>query len=123
MALNVPFWFLCVFGCVDSGEDDTGGDGGSGDGGASDEVWQATLDGLSTWMAEEEVPGLSIAVVEGGRITRAEGLEVKALSTGEPVTADTLFKSSSTATKTLVAAAILDAVEDGLLDLDTSIEA
>lgn len=88
----------------------------------SEAAWLATLDELEPWMDEWNVPGLGIAIVEEGQITWAGGLGVRARSTGEPVTADTIFKSSSTASKTLVAAALLDQAEDGLIDLDTRID-
>jgi len=52
-------------------------------------------------MERESVPGLSIALVAGGRVVWAEGFGVKDVRTGEPVTTVSVFRGASL-TKQLV---------------------
>lgn len=72
---------------------------------------------LQERMAEHEVPGVSIAVVEGGRIAWARGFGVRETGTTDPVTATTVFQAASIS-KPIAATAVLRLVEDGILDLD-----
>ena len=66
------------------------------------------------------VPGVSIAFIDGGRIawTRVYGLADPA--TGRRVDVDTLFQAASIS-KPVAAMAALDMVEDGLLSLDVPV--
>ncbi len=66
------------------------------------------------------VPGASVAVVIDGKVAYAAGVGSKRSDLDDPVNADTLFGIGST-TKMMVAAALLSAQEDGVLDLDDSI--
>jgi len=66
------------------------------------------------------VPGVSVAVLDGGRITWAKGYGVKDVGTGERVTPETLFQAASIS-KPVAAAAALRLVEEGVLDLDTPV--
>lgn len=71
-------------------------------------------------MATYQVPGVSVAVLEGGRIVWARGYGVRDVETGTPVTAETLFQAASIS-KPVAAAAALRLVEKGLLELDTPV--
>lgn len=64
------------------------------------------------------VPGLGVGMVENGEIVYARGFGVQSLETGAPVTLDSLFCIASIA-KCFVAAAVMQLVEQGKLDLDT----
>jgi CubicO group peptidase (beta-lactamase class C family) len=66
------------------------------------------------------VPGASVAVVQGGQITYAQGFGVKELSGAEPVTADTLMMVGSV-TKSLTSTMAATLVDDGSLSWDTPV--
>lgn len=67
-----------------------------------------------------QVPGLSIAVIEKGRLAWAKAYGVKDIKTQEPVTVDTLFQAASIS-KAVNAAAVMHLVERGRLDLDRDV--
>ena len=71
-------------------------------------------------MAEREVPGLSIALVDREGILWAAGFGYTDYSRKTPVTTDTLFNICSMS-KTITATALMLAVQDGLLELDVPI--
>ncbi|MGW8267470.1 MAG: serine hydrolase domain-containing protein [Longimicrobiales bacterium] len=71
-------------------------------------------------MAFYNVPGASVAVLDGGRIAWAKGYGVKDAVTGEPVTPETLFQAASIS-KPVAATAALRLVDEGLLELDTPV--
>jgi CubicO group peptidase (beta-lactamase class C family) len=64
--------------------------------------------------------GVSIAVINNGKIEWARGYGVREAGTGFPVTTDTLFQAASIS-KSVSAAAALTLVEDGLLKLDEDV--
>jgi CubicO group peptidase (beta-lactamase class C family) len=66
------------------------------------------------------VPGLSLAVIEHGRIVRAQGFGLRDLETKEPVTPETLFQAGS-ASKPIAAMAALKLVDRGDVSLDTDV--
>src|SRR5690606_22585531 len=68
-------------------------------------------------MRTRDVPGMAIAIVEDGEIVHAKGYGVRALGTGEPVDADTIFPTGSTG-KAVTAAALAILVDDGKLGWD-----
>jgi CubicO group peptidase (beta-lactamase class C family) len=68
-------------------------------------------------MAENREVGLAIALVDGQRVVWARGFGFADVAAGKRVTADTLFHIGSVA-KTLTAAAVMQLVERGLVDLD-----
>jgi CubicO group peptidase (beta-lactamase class C family) len=74
---------------------------------------------LSQRMSELHVPGVSIAVVHGGRIDWAGGFGVARLG-GPPVTSRTLFQAASIS-KPITALAVLHLVDAGRLDLDADV--
>jgi CubicO group peptidase (beta-lactamase class C family) len=71
-------------------------------------------------MSAGRLPGLSAAVVREGEVvwTRAWGLAN--IAAGRLVTSDTLFMLASVS-KTVVATAVLQAIEEGFFDLDTDV--
>ncbi|MBL8986528.1 MAG: serine hydrolase [Gemmatimonadetes bacterium] len=72
---------------------------------------------ISDRMAHHHVPGVSIAVVDSGRIVWARGYGVKETGGTDSVTAETLFQAASIS-KPVGATAMLRLVEEGKLDLD-----
>ena len=63
------------------------------------------------------VPGVSIAVINGGRVEWAEGYGVKQVGAADSVTTSTLFQAASIS-KTVTALATLALAEEGRVDLD-----
>jgi CubicO group peptidase (beta-lactamase class C family) len=74
---------------------------------------------LAERMADSHVPGLSIAVIDDGKIAWARGFGVREAGTNEPVTASTLFEAQSIS-KAVTASAALVLVNSGRLSLDES---
>jgi CubicO group peptidase (beta-lactamase class C family) len=74
---------------------------------------------LADRMTALHVPGVSIAVIHGGRIEWARGFGVSRIG-GPPVTPDTLFQAASIS-KPVAAMAVLSLVEGGKIDLDTDV--
>ena len=66
------------------------------------------------------VPGVSIAVINDGRLDWARGYGVCDQTTLAPITPDTRFPVASL-TKPIVALAILRLVQQGILDLDVDV--
>src|SRR3982751_1769554 len=75
---------------------------------------------LAERMKEHMVPGISIAVIEGGRISWARGVGVKEAGKSDSVTPGTLFQAASIS-KPVAATAMLRLVERGTLQLDTNV--
>lgn len=71
-------------------------------------------------MAEQGVPGLAVVVVDGDHVVWAEGFGRLERDGSAPVTTDTLFSVQSMS-KPFTAAAVMIAVQDGLVDLDEPI--
>ena len=84
----------------------------------------ATLEELQARIAEvleeTETPGVGLSLVSRDEVLFTGGIGVADRETGEPVTADTVFRIGSI-TKSFVALAALILVEEGLLDLDTPV--
>ena len=74
---------------------------------------------LAERMADSHVPGLSIAVIDDGKIIWARGFGVREAGTNEPVTTSTLFEAQSIS-KAVAATATLVLVNSGRLSLDES---
>lgn len=68
-------------------------------------------------MAHHEVPAVSVAVMEGGRVTWARAWGVADRELGTPATPRTLFQAASIS-KPVAALVALSLVEDGALTLD-----
>jgi CubicO group peptidase (beta-lactamase class C family) len=75
---------------------------------------------LAERMEHYKVPGVSIAVVEGGRLTWARGFGVKEAGKPDSITPATLFQAASIS-KPVAATAMLRLVERGTLNLDTNV--
>ncbi len=75
---------------------------------------------LEERMAYYQVPGVSIAVVEDFELAWFKGYGVRAANRTEPVTPETLFQAASIS-KPVAAAAALQLVQSGALDLDTDV--
>jgi CubicO group peptidase (beta-lactamase class C family) len=74
---------------------------------------------LSQLMASLHVPGVSLAVIHGGRLEWARGYGVAKIG-GPPVTPDTLFQAASIS-KPITALAVLRLAQSGRLDLDVDV--
>lgn len=75
---------------------------------------------LAERMAHYKIPGVSLAVINGGKIEWVKGYGTLKAGGNAPVRPDCLFQAAST-TKMLVAATALRLVEQGRLDLDLDI--
>ena len=75
---------------------------------------------LKDRLAHHKVPGLSIAVINGGKVEWSKQYGVRDTKTGEPVGATTLFQVASI-TKPVTATVALKLVEKGVLDLDRDV--
>ena len=75
---------------------------------------------LAERMTQHKVPGVSIAVIQGGRIAWARGFGVKEAGKSDSVTPATLFQAASIS-KPVTATAMLRLVEQGTLNLDTNV--
>lgn len=75
---------------------------------------------ISDRMEHYNVPGVSVAVLEGGEVAWAKGYGVADVVTGEPVTVLTLFQAASIS-KPVAAMAALRLVEEGRLSLDAPV--
>jgi len=71
-------------------------------------------------MQEQRIPGMAIAIVDDNQVLWAEGFGYTDWDRKTPVTADTPFSIQSMS-KSFTAAAVMLAVQEGLLDLDTPI--
>ena len=68
-------------------------------------------------MKQVGVPGLSIAVIRGGKTTWVHGFGVKEVTAGQPVATETVFEAASLS-KPVFAYGVLKLVEQGKLGLD-----
>jgi CubicO group peptidase (beta-lactamase class C family) len=91
--------------------------GGALAGGAPD-AWPEWAKGIPPLMDETNVPGLSIAIVEGGKLVWRKGFGVKDLASKAPVEDGTMFEAASMS-KPVFAYAVMKLCEKGILNLDT----
>ena len=75
---------------------------------------------IPTLMAQQHIPGLALAVVDGSRVLWQEGFGYTDDDRRTPVTADTIFSVQSMS-KVFTATAVMQAVQSGRLDLDAPI--
>ncbi len=68
-------------------------------------------------MKKADIPGMSVAVIQDGKIIWTEGFGIKNTKTGEPVSKDTVFEAASL-TKPFFAYVAMKFVESGELNLD-----
>ena len=67
-----------------------------------------------------KIPGVSVAVIDNGKIDWAKGYGVKEAGGNDPVTPETLFQAASIS-KPVTALGTLQLVEKGILDLDSPV--
>ncbi|HEX9165476.1 MAG TPA: serine hydrolase domain-containing protein [Gemmatimonadales bacterium] len=81
----------------------------------------APTDSAEAWlrreMATRNIPGLAVAVIQGGKLVLERGLGLASVELQVPVTPATRFQIAST-TKIVTATAIMQLVESGKLGLD-----
>ncbi len=77
-------------------------------------------DYIATQMRAQHIPGLSLAVVERGKVVLAKGYGLANVELTVPATAETVYRLASV-TKPLTAVAIMLLVEEGKLTLDDGI--
>jgi CubicO group peptidase (beta-lactamase class C family) len=71
-------------------------------------------------MRKQHIPGMAIAIVDDNQVVWSEGFGYTDWDGKTPVTADTPFSIQSM-TKSFTAAAVMLAVQEGLVDLDTPV--
>ena len=71
-------------------------------------------------MQKRQIPGLSIAIIEGGKIVKAQGYGVTEKDGSTAVTPSTLFQAGSVS-KSVAALGALHLVEQGKLALDEDV--
>jgi CubicO group peptidase (beta-lactamase class C family) len=76
---------------------------------------------VTEWMGENEVPGASVAVVDGATLRYAEGFGARDLAENRPATPETLYGVGS-CTKSVVATAVLQRVAAGDLSLSDPVD-
>ncbi len=76
---------------------------------------------VAKFMSSTHVPGLSVAVVENGKLEWAEGFGFADLENNSPASEHTLFRLGSIS-KTLTAVGALELWERGRLDLDAPVQ-
>ena len=84
---------------------------------ASQEPTWPTADDLAPLLTEYDVPGLSMAVIEGCAPAGTVTTGIADLETDAPVTPDTAFEAASL-TKPVFAVIVMHLVEAGVVDLD-----
>lgn len=75
---------------------------------------------LAERMAAWRVPGVTVAVMKGGRLDWARGWGVRDVGSCAPVTPDTAFQAASIS-KPVFAVAVMKLAEAGVLDIDADI--
>ena len=75
---------------------------------------------IAEYITQNNIPGLSIAIVKNSELVYSKGFGIKNSSTQEKVTNKTIFQAASLS-KSLTAALILKNVEKQKIDLDTPI--
>src|SRR6185436_16803934 len=75
---------------------------------------------LAERMTAFHIPGVSIAVIDSGRVVWARGFGVKEAGSADSVGAETLFQAQSIS-KPVAAMAMLRLVEAGKLSLDADV--
>ena len=76
---------------------------------------------VTSYVSDHRVPGLSIAVIDGGRVILAQGYGLADVENSVPASADTVYRIASIS-KSISATAAMKLVEAGKLDLDAPIQ-
>lgn len=72
-------------------------------------------------MAQEQIPGVAVALSQNGKVIYEHGFGVKDLETKAPITPETIFGIASIS-KSFTALAIMKLVEDGKLQLNDAVK-
>ncbi|MEK7255723.1 MAG: serine hydrolase domain-containing protein, partial [Bacteroidota bacterium] len=72
---------------------------------------------IPSLMSQANIPGLSIAVLDGGRVTYSNAFGLRSNDSGSPVDDQTVFAAASLS-KPVFAFAVMQLVEEGKFDLD-----
>jgi len=81
--------------------------------------WQADLSApVSAWLREAAVPGVSIAIIEEGRLSWQGSFGVRKAGSPDPVRPETVFEAASLS-KPVFAYAVMKLVDKGTIQLDT----
>ena len=75
---------------------------------------------VTDWLADNDIPGASVALVEGNEVVYAEGFGSRDLDANAPATADTLYGIGS-CTKSFTALAIMQLHQAGKLDVNDAV--
>ena len=86
----------------------------------TDTDFSRVRDAARAEIAAGAMPGMAVAIVHEGRMAFAEGFGLANIETGAPVTPEMLFQAGSVG-KMFTAAAVLEAVGDGLVTLSDPI--
>lgn len=73
--------------------------------------------GIPRWLRDAHLPGVSITIIDAGKVLWEGQFGVKDAATGEPVRRDTVFAACSN-TKPVFAYAVVKLCEKGVMDLD-----
>jgi CubicO group peptidase (beta-lactamase class C family) len=76
---------------------------------------------VTSYVSDHHVPGLSVAVVDRGRVILIQGYGLADVENSVPATADTVYRIASIS-KSITATAAMKLVEAGKLDLDVPIQ-
>jgi CubicO group peptidase (beta-lactamase class C family) len=87
---------------------------------ATDDLSAAAMDLLRSELTERGVPGGAFVIVQGGEVVAMGVSGSKSSTECDPITPDTLFRTAFMS-EVVTTIAALDAVEDGLLQLDEPI--
>lgn len=87
----------------------------------SREKRQAIEKAVTSFMAENSIPGLSAAIVLDGELRWSQGFGMADLENSSPATSSTLFRLGSVS-KPISATAVLQLWERGKLDLDSPVQ-
>ena len=83
--------------------------------------WKALDSFIQTGMQKWKVPGLAVGIVQNGQTVYVKGFGVRDITTGQPVTVDTLFDIGS-CTKAFTAAAAGILMDEGKMHWDDRVD-
>jgi CubicO group peptidase (beta-lactamase class C family) len=76
---------------------------------------------ITSYASEHHVPGLSVAIVQQGRVVMTQGYGLADIENKVPATADTVYRIASLS-KSVTATAAMKLVEMGKIDLDAPVQ-
>ena len=76
---------------------------------------------VADWLNDADVPGASVALVDGDEVLFADGFGARDLKANEPATAETLYGFGSI-TKSFTALAVMQLVEEGTLSVEDTVD-